>query len=168
MYACMYVCVLACMCMRVYMFARGCICMHICMHIVSISSSSSRFCLYVCMYGCLYICLYACMYICLYACMYICLHACMYICRMTQSAVRKVEFLEGQIEFLKSQVITYFNEKKIAIGLTFENFCQVRDCRHLEDQLVGFLKSQLYSHCNTLQHTATYCNTLQHHMCHCL
>jgi len=143
MYACMYVCVLACMCMRVYMFARGCICMYICMHVVSIGSSASRFCLYVCMYGCLYICLYA----------------CMHISQMTPSAVQKVESLKGQIEFLKSQFITYFtveNSYRTDFWEFLSGTNETADTWRIgwwDFSKVSFTVTA--THCNILQHTAT-------------
>ena len=60
MYACMHVCMYACM--------------HVCMH------GCMYACMHVCMYACMYACMHVCMHVCMYACMHACKHVCMYVC----------------------------------------------------------------------------------------
>ena len=71
MYACMYVCMNACMYVCMYICMNAC--MYVCMHVR----------MYECMYVCMHVHMYECMYICMHACTYVCMNACMYVCMHT-------------------------------------------------------------------------------------
>ena len=83
MYVCIYVCMLLCKCVSIYVY-------YVCtfflvsvqglgVHMYVCTKTFRCVCKFTCMY--VFVCMYRCMYVYMYVHMYVCTYRCMYVCR---------------------------------------------------------------------------------------